>query len=100
MTYYLKTNNQNKELDIKTQFMISVHIINKILENNNNKCTLDIIYKNINKYAKLNNIYIYYNDKYRNLNTIIKKKYKSVYNFLISIHIYKIENNIIYKRHN
>jgi len=98
MPYYLKTNSEKKLLDLKTEFMICIHIINKIIDDNHNYCLLDTIYNHINKYAKDNNIYIYYNNKYRNLNTLIKKKYKSIYNFIKTVPIYHIDNNIIYKK--
>tara|TARA_B100001093_G_scaffold518584_1_gene603961 strand:+ start:1267 stop:1569 length:303 start_codon:yes stop_codon:yes gene_type:complete len=96
MNFFLKTNDENKYIDDKLGVVISVHIINKILEDNGNYCLLETIYNNINKYAKKEKIILYKNDKYRNLNTYIKSKYKSVYIFLEKINkIYKIENDFL-----
>lgn len=98
MDYYLKTNNGNILLDDKNGIMISIFIINKILKDNRNYCLLENIYKKINLYAKKNNIFLYKNNKYRNLNTYIKSKYKNIKTFLLQFNnIYKIENDFLIK---
>ena len=52
MKFYLKTDTENKLLDDKSGSKITIFIINKILEDNNNYIVLDNLYKNINKYSK------------------------------------------------
>ena len=95
---YIKSNQNIIPINDNMILLLSIKIINIIIDDNNNYCLLNKIYYNINKYSKLQNIYLYNNNKKRrNLNFFIKKKYKNVFNFLKSLDCYKIENDIIYK---
>tara|TARA_B100001094_G_C18138463_1_gene776509 strand:+ start:570 stop:872 length:303 start_codon:yes stop_codon:yes gene_type:complete len=96
MNYYIKTKSKKEILDEKTGQMISIFIIKKIIEDNQNFCVLEKIYSNINNYSKKNNFFFYKNDKKRNLNTYIKKKHKSIYKFIEKNNkFFILENNFV-----